>query len=1252
MFAMLFSKDMTADSPLRQDICDNYIANEAGVIKELLSQLQLSEEDRNHIASHARRLITRIRKQQSNTTIDAIFNEYKLASAEGHALMCLAEAMLRVPDKQTAIDLITNKLTTADWRSHIGRADSIFINLLSIHLYIAANIMSYRNDATWLKRIFAICMTPIVYKLVREFIQRMARQFVLSQTIGGALQNSEKLIKKNYCFSYDMLGESARCKQDEQRFFQQYRDAIKAVGEQNQGDDIHAKPSISVKLSALHSRYCFSQKDRVYLELIPRLKQLALLAKSYNIALTIDAEESTRLELSLEIFKTLYLDADLAQWQGFGLAVQAYQKRAVAVIDWLIDLSINNKRQIPIRLVKGAYWDSEIKWAQEKGLADYPVFTTKAATDVSYLVCAQKLLNARPYIYPQFATHNAYTVASILQMDSSGDGVEFQRLHQMGQAFYDHLLRQKQVKCRVYAPVGKHVDLLAYLVRRMLENGANSSFVNNIVDDQITIDELLVDPVTILQQQLKPSDIPLAKDLYQTEFRPSRLNSQGIELCDKNALINLKSTITPILTSRLNVLPPTADLLIHNPAELQEIVGGIVVDTTASLEQKMQRSLQAFPVWSNVEISQRCEYLNLLADKLEDNQAELVALCIKEAGKTVNDSLSEVREAVDFCRYYACLATQQFSSDSVKSRGIVLCISPWNFPLAIFVGQVAAVLVTGNTVLAKAAEQTSLIAQRIVELIYETGIAKETIQLVLGAGMPIGKRLIPDERIQGVMFTGSCETATWINCALAKRVHNDIPFIAETGGQNTMIVDSTAQLEQLVDDVIQSGFYSAGQRCSSLRVLFVQDDIAEPLIELLKGAMAELNIADPKWLNSDIGPIIDKKSLDLLHQHCDFLERHQLDKVRLLYCCHLDENLAGGYYFAPRLYEINSIDLLEREVFGPILHLVRYQAGDLDNVIQQINNCGYGLTLGIHSRLQSVADYLASHINVGNVYVNRSMVGATVGVQPFGGRGLSGTGPKAGGPHYLEPLVTTIEEKPSVVLTLPKQIEYKTDEDILNKTKQAWSTWSQYALSDRINILKQLCGELVKADSSLETVSDDWLLAIQNMELKLNTTTQLPGPTGENNVLVYESSGVIVSVGHEEHALSDWFSIVISSLSAGNVVVMALPETDKELLLLIQKCMNLSKMPQHCLQFITDKSVSHLLNDKLVSAVISPVHNHQLKQLLSQRKGPIIPLLCVDDLFIENRLLLEKTISTDSTAAIGNTLLLSQRKSNNSGMIA
>lgn len=894
---MLFSKDMTADSPLRQHICDRYFTDESALLKTLLTQLQLSEAERGDIAHQAHDLIAAIRKQQSNTTIDAILNEYQLTSVEGQSLMCLAEALLRVPDKYTAFLLLEDKLTAADWRSHLKNNRSLFIRLLSSSLYLAGVLLRFRQDRNVLKRIVAWCSTPIIYKLVRRFTLRLANQFILSQTIKGALQDSESLLKRSYCFSYDMLGESARTKKDEQRYFYQYLEAIKTIGEQAKGKGPIAAPSVSVKLSALHSRYEFTQYERVRLELIPRLKQLALQAKKYDIGLTIDAEESSRLDLSLDIFEALYLDAELANWQGFGLAVQAYQARATAVIDWLIDLTKTHKRKISVRLVKGAYWDSEIKWAQEKGLSHYPVFTSKAATDVSYLVCAQKLLDAKTYLYPQFATHNAHTVCSILQMDNTEEGYEFQRLHNMGQALYDQILKKVSVPCRIYAPVGKHVDLLSYLVRRMLENGANSSFVNNLVDAGISIDDLVSDPITKVSQPLsKQTSIALPKDRFQNEFANARLNSAGIELSDKNAVNDLKLAISPIMTTQLNYLPPNANLLVHNPANLQELVGGVVVDNEKSIEHKLQLSQQAFEVWSKSDVLKRCQCLDLIADKLEQHKAELIALCIKEAGKTVADSIAEVREAVDFCRYYSRQAQLLFDQHDVVARGVVLCISPWNFPLAIFMGQVAAALVTGNTVLAKAAEKTSLVARRVIELINETDIEENAVQRIFGLGQPIGEQLVPDARIKAVMFTGSCETAVWINQTLAQREHNKVPFIAETGGQNAMIVDSTAQLDQVVDDVVQSGFYSAGQRCSSLRVLFVQQDVADQLIQLIQGAMAELTIGDPQFVDADIGPIIDQKSLERLQQHCDYLQNLTDDKAKHIFSCKLNKAVSKGYF--------------------------------------------------------------------------------------------------------------------------------------------------------------------------------------------------------------------------------------------------------------------------------------------------------------------------------------------------------------------
>ncbi|OUR63695.1 hypothetical protein A9Q79_10205 [Methylophaga sp. 42_25_T18] len=1238
---MLFSKDMTADTPLRQRICDRYIADEPSVITELLADVRLSAGERAEIAQRASTYIVAIRKQQTRkTTVDVLLNEYSLTSNEGRALMSLAEALLRIPDKYNAHRLLQDMLTAADWQSHIGQSRLIRINLLSRALAVATTILNYHHETIGLKRFISWCMTPIIYKVVRYFIQVMANQFVLSQTISGALLASETIIKRGYRFSYDMLGESARCKQDEQRFFQHYVDAINTLGASSLEQDPISGPGISVKLSALHSRYCVLQHERVVAELIPRLKQLALLAKKYNISLTIDAEESARLELSLDIFKALFLDDDLAHWQGFGLAVQAYQKRATVVIDWLVDLAVSNKRQISVRLVKGAYWDSEIKWAQQKGLADYPVFTSKAATDVSYLVCAQKLLNARAYIYPQFATHNAYTVASILQMDDSGQGYEFQRLHQMGQVLYDQILKKKQFNCRVYAPIGKHIDLLAYLIRRMLENGANSSFVNNIVDTTVAIDSLLDDPVMKLQGSSSYSDIPLPRDLYQNEFSPPRLNARGVELADKNELIKLKAEITSVLTTRLNYLPPTANLTIHNPANLQEIVGAVIVDSERSIEQKLQQAQHAFLSWSNMAITQRCQFVDLIADKLEDNRDELIALCIKEAGKTLTDSMAEVREAVDFCRYYSRQAEQLFADNAIVARGVVLSISPWNFPLAIFVGQLSAALVTGNTVLAKAAEQTSLIAQRIVELIYQTGLDKNTVQLLIGAGMPIGKRLIPDERIQAVMFTGSCETALWINQTLANRKKNNIPFIAETGGQNAMIVDSTAQLEHVVDDVISSGFNSAGQRCSSLRVVFIQQEITESFIALLKGAMAELTIADPQNLDTDIGPIIDQQALDRLNQHCDFLYDHRLDKAKLIYSCHLNNSLSGGHYFAPRLYEIKELDLLNKEVFGPIVHLIRFKADELDNVVSQINQCGYGLTLGIHSRLTSVADYLANNINVGNVYINRNMVGAVVGVQPFGGRALSGTGPKAGGKHYLEALVKPHNQIFNMRLTLASQTNELLNISVINQAKTAWSSWHKQDLESRVMVLTQLCSEI--AETLGETLAKDCVNALELMHLKISQPNQLAGPTGELNQVYYESRGVVVVVGDKQQTLNAHLSCIIAALLAGNVVICAMAETDKTVMEQIENSIRKSGLPRKTLQFLNDRYMTQLIKHASVSAVISPIHNEQIKRVLAQRCGPIIPLIYTNAPFWMNRLLLEKTVSTDTTAAIGNALLLSQ----------
>ncbi|MCV6627255.1 MAG: bifunctional proline dehydrogenase/L-glutamate gamma-semialdehyde dehydrogenase PutA, partial [Cellvibrionaceae bacterium] len=751
--------------------------------------------------------------------------------------------------------------------------------------------------------------------------------------------------------------------------------------------------------------------------------------KAHNIGFTVDAEEADRLELSMAVIEAVYLDARLDGWQGFGLAVQAYQKRAPLIIDWLAELAERGGRKIMVRLVKGAYWDSEIKWSQEAGLADYPVFTRKASTDVCYQICAQKLLDARAQLFPQFATHNAYTVATILELDKERSGYEFQRLHGMGEALYENLVKDTGLSCRIYAPVGEHADLLAYLVRRLLENGANSSFVNNIVDESVPVESLLQDPClsVAVWDDVRNSVIPLPKDIYRAEFAAGsiqpRANAKGLELSDADECEALKQSLASLWQLYCEQCNEKHSYRVSNPALRSETVGGYDMDNPQSIEAKLTAAVEVQPQWQAAGVNARAEVLEQLAEALEQQRDELILLCVKEAGKTLADAVAEIREAVDFCRYYA---RQAQLVDAGQARGVVLCISPWNFPLAIFLGQVAAALVCGNTVLAKPAEQTSLIALRCLALLQkictERGLPAALLQLLLGPGKAIGEQLVPDPRIAAVMFTGSTATGQWINRCLAGRADNNIPLIAETGGQNAMIVDSTALPEQVVDDVLSSGFQSAGQRCSALRVLFLQEDVADKIIAMIKGAMAQLNIGDPAFLRTDVGPVIDSAALERLNAHRQRLAQLPDRQARLLYRCELaEQHQQAGTFFAPELYEIASLDLLSEEVFGPVVHVVRYKAGQMDQLLAQIGSSGFGLTLGVHSRIQAVSERIAERAPVGNVYINRNIIGAIVGVQPFGGHGLSGTGPKAGGPDYLTALLADgSADQPQVDTELPE----------------------------------------------------------------------------------------------------------------------------------------------------------------------------------------------------------------------------------------
>lgn len=1001
---MIFPEKIAPQAKLRAAITAAYRMDEAACVESVLPQAALSAEQLVRVQQKAAELIKGVRAAQAgHKGLGNLLHEYQLSSEEGVALMCLAEAMLRVPDKQTVHRLIRDKIATVDWKQHLGKSDSFFINAVSWGLLLTGKILS-RDDKTQQKsllnaahRLLERSAEPVIRTAMGRAMTILGSQFVCGQTIEESLAVSKKYHAQGYQHTYDMLGEAARSEEKAQQYLASYHAAIESVGKQATSADIHRNPAVSIKLSALHPRYEFSQQHTVLPILIERVKALALQAKAFNIGCVIDAEEADRLDISLDVVEALAADPDLQGWNGLGLAVQAYQKRALPVLDWLIDLAQRTSRRLMVRLVKGAYWDAEIKDSQVRGLAGYPVFTRKTATDVNYLACAKKMLAAPVAIYPQFGTHNAFTIAAVMELVGERRDFEFQCLHGMGHFLYDQLVNPDPAlgwPCRVYAPVGTHEDLLSYLVRRILENGANSSFMHQVVDPSVSVETLVADPVAKLasySEKAHPS-IPLPLHLYNRPFsKDERLNSRGIDMSNWEQLAELqkKMDVVDIVSLRSGI-----------PANASQ------KDVITALDKAQSAAAK----WDQVSIEQRASYLEKAADLFEANQAMLMSIAVREAGKTIPSALAEVREAVDFCRYYAVQARQELSVKtlpgptgelnqlSMHGRGIAVCISPWNFPLAIFTGQVVAALVSGNVVVAKPAEQTPLMAVKAVELLHQAGIPQDVLQLLLGTGETVGAALVADSRVSTVLFTGSTETARAINQALAQRPGPLATFIAETGGQNAMIVDSTALPEQVIVDVVQSAFDSAGQRCSALRVLYLQDDIADNVINLLKGAMAEIKVGDPSLLATDIGPVIDQDAKTMLEKHKQYLYQHG----KLIYEVPVPDVIAQqGLFFGPCAFEIASLDLLKREVFGPVLHVIRYAAKDLDKVIAAINNTGYGLTLGIHSRIHSTIEYIRARMRVGNVYVNRNMIGAVVGVQPFGGEGLSGTGPKAGGPHYL-----------------------------------------------------------------------------------------------------------------------------------------------------------------------------------------------------------------------------------------------------------
>jgi RHH-type proline utilization regulon transcriptional repressor/proline dehydrogenase/delta 1-pyrroline-5-carboxylate dehydrogenase len=1096
---------------LRAAITAAYRRPEPDCVRDLLPAATLDEAAVAQARGLARRLVETLRAQGTRGTVEGLIREYALSSQEGVALMCLAEALLRIPDMATRDALIRDKIGTGDWHAHLGQSPSLFVNAATWGLVVTGRLVSTSSEAglsASLTRLIARGGEPLIRRGVDMAMRMMGEQFVTGQTIAEALSNSRKMEARGFCYSYDMLGEAATTADDAARYYRDYEQAIHAIGRASAGRGIVAGPGISVKLSALHPRYTRAQRERVMTELLPRLTALAELARGYDIGLNIDAEEADRLEISLDLLEALCFVPALAGWDGIGFVVQAYQKRAPLVLDAVIDLARRSGHRVMVRLVKGAYWDSEIKRAQVDGLEDYPVFTRKLHTDVSYLACARKLLNARDAVFPQFATHNAYTLAAVCSMagdDFRTGDYEFQCLHGMGEALYEQVVGSNRLNrpCRIYAPVGTHETLLAYLVRRLLENGANTSFVNRINDPAVPVEDLIGDPVAeVLRDTQVGAPHPMIA-LPRRLFGGVRDNSAGFDFSDERQLADLadvlmESESSPSSSAFADQESDNAGA-VHNPADHDDIVGYVTEADAAQVDHALASAVAAAPAWRATPPVDRAACLFRAAELMESRMAALLGLIVREAGKSLPNAVAEVREAVDFLRYYAATVRDGFSNETHVPLGPVVCISPWNFPLAIFTGQVAAALAAGNTVLAKPAEETPLIAAQAVAILHAAGVPVGAVQLVPGQGA-VGARLVGDARTQGVMFTGSTEVARLIQRQLAERLGAGgapIPLIAETGGQNALVVDSSALAEQVVADVLVSAFDSAGQRCSALRLLCLQDDIADRVLTMLHGALAELTVGNPDRLCTDIGPVITAQARDAIGAHVQAMR----DAGCAVHAATLPDACAPGSFVAPTIIEIGSVSALKREVFGPVLHVLRYRRAGLDQLIAEINATGYGLTFGVHTRIDETISRVTAQANAGNIYVNRNLIGAVVGVQPFGGHGLSGTGPKAGGPLYLRRLLAACPPRAG----LP--------DGEAPPAAVAWRDWL--------------------AREGHQAESQHCALCLANTPAGVEM--DLPGPVGERNVYATEPRGTVLCVANDELARLRQIS---AALATGNRVVL------------------------------------------------------------------------------------------------------------------
>jgi len=996
-------------------------ASESLVAKNLLDYLKPEYNKRLvNIEDRANEIVEAVRKSiKSDSPIENLLQEYELNTKEGTVLLCLAEALLRIPDKKTMDRLLEDKFSSVDWKKHISADKGVFVNASSWAFFLTGNILDKKiTDKTKLEETYKSLLKkstePIIRKAVKKAVTILARQFVFKPTIEEGMKFTESEKYKKNIFSFDMLGEGARTMEDAERYFQDYINSIHAVGKLlNNSSEIKYANGVSIKISALHPRYERNKSDDLEKELLPKLVKLCEISKQYNIQLCIDAEENYRLILSLKILDKLSSNRNLLGWNGLGLAVQAYQKRAFYVIDWLDKLAKRDNRVINVRLVKGAYWDSEIKLAQELGVPNYPVFTRKSLTDLSWMACAKKLFSLQKNIFPQFATHNAYSIAFIEEFGK--DKIfEFQRIHGMADKIHEYFNRYSSdnyQKCRIYAPVGEYNDLLPYLMRRLLENGANTSFVNKINDPKLDIKEIIADPLDIIDQysQIPNPQIPLPPDIYL----PERKNSKGYDLDNEYTRLQIENIFSSIdLSYKAFSIVKGIDVddesrKVFNPSKLDQSLGYVAFASESTVRKSLEIASNYFSYWKNVEVENKVEIINKFADLLEVNQEKLVKICVLEAGKTIKDSINDLREAIDFCYYYSSEAIRVFKDPIIlkgptgeknklvyEGKGVIFAISPWNFPIAIFTGQIVSALLAGNTVIAKPAEKTSIIAYEIVKLFLKAGLPVGSLQLLIGKGRNIGQIVLNDTRIKGVVFTGSCETAKKIQNDLVKREGEIIPFMAETGGLNFMIIDSSALTEQVVDDAIESGFNAAGQRCSALRILAIQDEVYDKTLKMLIGATKKIKIGLPNLLSTDIGPVIDQEAKDRINNHVKSFKSKVLSQSPL-------ESKYQGYYVTPTIIEIENLNEVKEEIFGPVIHVYKYKSNEIEKLISDINKMNYGLTLGIQSRIENTINYIFNNANIGNIYINRNIVGAVVGVQPFGGRGLSGTGPKAGGPNYL-----------------------------------------------------------------------------------------------------------------------------------------------------------------------------------------------------------------------------------------------------------